>query len=98
MSYRVSAAENSHYMDEDERRTVGLYEGIDEALAACRYIIDRSLRELHDAGMEATELFRLWGVMGEDAWVVPLRDGLPKAEFSGQDYARIRSEDISQDR
>jgi hypothetical protein len=98
MSYKVSAAENPHYMDEDEWRTAGFYDGIEEALAACRYIIDRSLRELDDDRMRATELFRLWAVMGEDAWVVPLRDGLTKAEFSGRDYARLRSEDICQGR
>ena len=98
MSYRVSAAENSHYMDEDERRLVGVYEDIEQALAACRYVIDRSLRELHDEQMRPDELFRLWSVMGEDAWVVPVDEGLPMPDFSGRDYARLRSEDICEGR
>ena len=98
MSYQVSAAENSRYMDEAARRTVGIYDGLEEALAACRYVIDRSLRELDEEGLLATELFRLWGIMGEDAGVVPLRDDLPRPDFSGQDYARLRSEEICRHR
>jgi hypothetical protein len=94
MAYRVSAAENSHYRHGEER-TVGIYGGTEEALAACRYVVDRSLRELYEEGMQAAELFRSWGMMGEDAWAVPLLDGDPKVEFSGQDYARGRSEDIA---
>ena len=94
MSYRVNAADNTRYMDEAEWRTVGIYEGLEEALGACRYIIDRSLRDLYEGDMQAAQLFRLWGMMGEDAWVVPLTGAEPKPDFSGQDYARERSEDL----
>jgi hypothetical protein len=94
LGYQVNAAENSRYREESERRVVGVYEGVEEALSACRYVIDRSLRDLHEGEMQAAQLFLLWAVMGEDAWLVPLTEGEPEPAFSGQDYARMRSEDI----
>ena len=96
LSYQVNAAENSRYMDEEERRTVGVYDSLEEALGACRYLIDRSLRELHDGEMQAAHLFRLWGIWGEDAWIVPLGEGMLTPDFSGRHYARARSEDLCQ--
>ncbi|HEX2446567.1 MAG TPA: hypothetical protein VHK26_00055 [Methyloceanibacter sp.] len=48
--------DNFHYMDSRHRWTLGVFDTLDEALAACRRIVDEDLANLHEPGMSG-ELF-----------------------------------------
>ncbi|HEX8692904.1 MAG TPA: hypothetical protein VF746_10820 [Longimicrobium sp.] len=89
--YTVFVAENSAYMDRSAERRLGDFPAWDEAVAAARDVVERSLRELHAPPMDAEHLFRLYTLFGEDAYVVP--SGEPR-RFSAWDYARERSRQI----
>jgi hypothetical protein len=43
--------DNFHYMEEDERRELGTFATLEEALAACRTLVDRWLADNHKPGM-----------------------------------------------
>ena len=43
--YKVMVDDNFHYMDEDERWEYGTFPTVEEALAACRKVVDASLAE-----------------------------------------------------
>lgn len=89
--YTVFVAENSAYMDESEQRRLGDFPTWDEAVAAAREIVERSLRELHAPPMGAERLFRLYTLFGDDAYVVPSDDS---HRFSAWEYARERCHEI----
>lgn len=84
-------AENSAYMDESARRRLGDFPTWDEAVAAAREIVERSLRELHAPPMSAEHLFQLYTLYGEDAYIVPSDDS---HRFSAWEYARARCRQI----
>lgn len=86
--YTVRVADNFHYMDEDETYTLGAFPTWAEAVAAARRVVDRSLEELHQPGMDAEALFAQYTAFGEDPYIVPVPDG--EAEFSAWDYAKQR--------
>jgi len=48
--YRVVVDDNFHYMESDARWEKGTYETVEEALAACRGIVDQSLTESYEPG------------------------------------------------
>jgi hypothetical protein len=85
MPFTVIVNENSHYMDESESYTLGEFETAEEALAACKRMVDQDLAELHTAGMPAEDLYRQYTTFGRDPQIVP--DG----GFSAWDYAKARS-------
>jgi hypothetical protein len=89
--YTVFVAENSAHMDRSAERRLGDFATWDEAVAAAREIVERSLRELHAPPMGAGHLFRLYTLFGEDAHVVPADESRP---FSAWDYARERCRQI----
>lgn len=89
--YTVFVAENSAYMDESAQRRLGDFATWDEAAAAAREIVERSLRELHAPPMGAERLFELYTLFGEDAFVVPSDE---THRFSAWDYARERCRQI----
>ena len=55
--YRVMVDDNFHYMDIDARREQGTYETVEEALAACRGIVDHGLAEKYTPGVSAEALY-----------------------------------------
>jgi hypothetical protein len=44
--YRVMVDDNFHYMDEDERFEHGSFPTAEEAIAACKRIVDEILRSI----------------------------------------------------
>ena len=91
--YTVQVDDNSHYMDEDERSTLGEYETWDEAVAAAKKVVDDFLSENHKPGMIAGDLYTCYTMFGEDPFVLGDR---PESEdaFSAWDYAKRRCEDL----
>jgi hypothetical protein len=85
MPFTVIVNENSHYMDESESYTLGEFETAEQALAACKEMVDQDLAELHTPGVPADELYRQYTTFGRDPYIVPADD---RSKFSAWEYAK----------
>jgi hypothetical protein len=93
--YRVMVDDNYHYMDESERYQLGEYATLEEAVEACRNVVDRFLEETYRPGMTSGELITQYSMFGEDPWV---QGGAPgSVPFSARDYASRRVREICGD-
>jgi hypothetical protein len=90
MSYRVIVDENFHYMDSDERWELGVFDTAQEALAACRRMVDHDLMGIHKPGMSVADLMARYQAFGDEPFIVPI-DGAPAVEFSAWHYAEERA-------
>jgi hypothetical protein len=88
--YRVMVDDNFHYQDVDERWEQGTYETLEEALAACRAIVDQSLKEEYKPGMSAEALYGRYTSFGADPFIVVLDGADDSATFSAWSYAKER--------
>jgi hypothetical protein len=88
--YRVMVDDNFHYQDADERRTHGTYETVDEAIAACRGIVDRSLKEEYRPGISAEALYDRYKSFGDDPFIMVIDGAGDGATFSAWSYAEER--------
>lgn len=88
-AYKVMVNENSHYMDEAERYEHDRFHSCEEAIAACKKIVDDYLLANHSPGMAAEELFRSYTTFGEDPFVLTTDE---QCQFSAWNYARQRCE------
>ena len=90
-SYQVFVDDNYHHMDEEERYKHGDFATFEEALSACRAIVDEFLQDSVKKGVSADELYSVYTGFGEDPFIigepVPFR-------FSARDYARERCSQI----
>jgi hypothetical protein len=83
-------------MDESERVDHGvIFAEADEAVAACKAIVDGELTTMWQPGTTAKELYRLYIAFGPDPFVVPLNPKDPSVEFSAWTYAKKRCKDLS---
>jgi hypothetical protein len=82
--------DNFHYMDESERYQRGVFASAEEAIAACKRIVDEALSNLrlHNPGVGEQKLYELYKMFGEDPFVVPVNNSDDAVEFSAWDYAR----------
>ena len=102
MKYKVLVDDNFHYMDESERYEHGEFETYDEAVSACKKIVDMFLEhtlESKDKPIKAGELNFLYMAFGEDPFVVPCEKQIlnphPKGDwFSAWTYAAMRCEEL----
>jgi hypothetical protein len=92
--YKVLINDNAHYMDESERTDHGVFANADEAVAACKLVVDDDLNEMCTPGMTAKELYRLYVAFGPDPFVVPLNPKDPAVTFSAWTYAKERCLDV----
>jgi hypothetical protein len=92
--YKVLIDDNFHYAEEGPRLEHGTFDTAEEAITACRYIVDTFLRDSHRAGMSAAELYYRYTLFGEDPFIIVLEASAPAAPFSGWDYARERCQVI----
>jgi hypothetical protein len=91
--YKVMVDDNFHYMEEDERDEVGTFPTIEEAITACKQIVDNSLRHLAKGKTYTPdELYDYYVSFGSDPFIVALdsQDGRPS--FSAWNYAKGRSQ------
>jgi hypothetical protein len=86
--------DNFHYMDESERWELGVFASAEEALEACRRLVDRSLADGYKAGATAAELFAHYKSFGDDPFIVALDDA-PKPSFSAWTYAQARAVELT---
>jgi hypothetical protein len=92
--YKVRIDDNFHFEEEDERVEYGTFSTADEALDACRRLVDESLLAEYKDGETADELYERYTSFGDDPFVVAL-DGSPKVEFSAWTYARQRAQQFT---
>jgi len=95
MKYTVMVDDNFHYMDEQERYTLGEYETLEEAIVVCKSVVDRYLKEVYTPGATAEELYKHYVSFGEDPFILGVQairreDG----PFSAWTYAKKRCEEI----
>jgi hypothetical protein len=90
--YRVLIDDNFHYMDEDERYEYGMFGTTDEAIAACKWIVDRCLKSMMKPGMTAAALYELYVSFGEDPFVMAVDPTAARVKFSAWDNAKERCE------
>jgi hypothetical protein len=96
--YKVLVDDNFHYMDEDERYEHGVYETAEEAIEACRGIVDLSLQEAYKPGVSAEALYEHYVSFGEDPFIVVLDGADDNAKFSAWTYAKQHSRVICGER
>src|SRR5712671_1730930 len=93
-SYKVLINDNAHYMDESERADHGVFANADEAVAACKKIVDDDLNAMWKPGTTAKELYRLYVAFGPDPFVMPLNPSDLDVRFSAWTYAKGRSKEL----
>jgi hypothetical protein len=92
--YRVfSSTGLSPVYDLDDYDEVGQFATAEEALAAARGVIDRSLQQIVNPGMSAAELYDQFTSLGTSAFIRS-PDGQEAPEFVSFDYARQRCAEI----
>ena len=92
MKYQVFIDDNFHYMDETERITDGVFDTAAAAVAACKEIVDKSLRHLYKQHPDTAErLYDDYMDFGDDPFI---RSDAPDCKFSGWGYAKHRAKDI----
>lgn len=90
-NYIVRVEENSHYMDESERYTLGEFADAEAAVSAAKRVVDDDLHSLYQPGMSAENLYRHYTSFGRDAYIISNDES---CQFSAWDYARERCDEI----
>jgi hypothetical protein len=96
--YKVMVDDNFHHMDEEERYEHGVYETVEEAIAACHAIVNHSLQKAYKPGISAEALYELYTHFGDDPFIVVVDGADEKVEFSAWDYAKARSRIVCEER
>jgi hypothetical protein len=93
--YSVMIDDNFHYMDKEHRLHFGTFSTPEEAVAACREIVDDWLKSHKKPGMTAEDLYELYVLFGEDPFVVPTNHATAADKalwtFGAWDYAKERA-------
>ncbi len=90
-TFTVYIDDNFHYMDESERYTYGEYETYEQAVEACKAIIDKELESFNKNTDNDMNVYAQHCMFGEDPWITPTPEG--KKHFSARDYANQRCEE-----
>jgi hypothetical protein len=98
MSYKVVIDDNFHYQDETESAAHGVFATADDAIMACKAIVNGFLADAVEPGMSAADLYSQYTSFGDDPFVVPLNRTGPPVTFSSWDYARDRCQVICKDK
>jgi len=93
LPYKIMIDDNFDYLEENERAEFGTFATADEALDACRRLVDESLLAEYKDGETADQLFERYTSFGDDPFIVAL-EGAPKIEFSAWTYAKSRAREL----
>jgi hypothetical protein len=91
LRFTVFVDDNFHYMDQEERYQYGAFATWNEAVRACRQIVDEELLGMLKPGMTADQLFGQYTGFGSDPFIVSAESEAADQRFSAWDYARERS-------
>jgi hypothetical protein len=89
--YKVLVDDNFDYMDQDKRYEHGVFPTAEEAIAACKRIVDSNLNDFMQPGMTASELYGAYTGFGDDPFIVCVNAADERVRFSAWDYAEERS-------
>ena len=89
--YVVYVDDNFHYRDESERYKLGDFETCEEAVTACKKIVDEYFERGYEKGISFKELYGGYTTFGEDPFIVSDDE---KCRFSAWDYAKKRSREL----
>ena len=89
--YKVMVDDNFHYMDEEERYQHGVFPTAEQAIAACKKIVDDDLTSYIEPGMTEDALIAQYLLFGADPFIVPVNPDDAPIAFSAREYARERS-------
>jgi|WetSurMetagenome_2_1015567.scaffolds.fasta_scaffold94923_3 hypothetical protein len=87
MNYHVLEDDNFHYMDEDERIDLGVFDTVEEAINRAKKSVDDFLRENFRPGMTPEDLYRGYVDFGPDPFII---SDDSSCQFSAWDYAKVR--------
>jgi hypothetical protein len=91
--------DNFHFQDESERASHGTFATADEALTACRTIVDGFLADAFKPGMPPAALYEQYTLFGDDPWIASIDpNSAPAVVFSAWDYARKRCDEMAEGR
>lgn len=96
MKYAVFVDDNFHYGDgheEEVRYKLGDYDSCEEAVAACRGIVDRFFEQLGEKKFSFKELWEGYMMYGED----PFIQSDDECPFSAWSYAKQRCMELCKD-
>ena len=89
--YKVLVDDNFDYMDQDKRYQHGVFPTAEEAISACKRIVDSNLNHFMQPGMTASELYDAYTGFGDDPFIVCVNADDEPVGFSAWDYAKERS-------
>jgi hypothetical protein len=90
--FKVMVDDNFHYMDEEERYEHATFSTSEEAIAACKRIIDDELSEWAKGNITPDELYDLYISFGSDPFIVAVDSNDDRPCFSAWNYAKERSQ------
>ena len=89
--YKVMVDDNFHYMEEDERYEFATFSTIEEAIAACKRMVDDDLSALAKGkNYTPDDLYEHYVSFGSDPFIVALDPKDDRPCFSAWDYAKER--------
>jgi hypothetical protein len=92
--FRVVSYDNNYHMDQSESTDHNVFATAQQAVAACKAIVDDDLSAMWKPGTSARELYELYLAYGQDAFVMPVKPNGPEVEFSASRYAKEKSRDL----
>jgi hypothetical protein len=87
MKYTVFVDDNFHMGEEEERYKLGEYDSCQEAVEACKNIVEEFMSKGYSEGVSFKELWEGYMMFGEDPFI---QSGDPGCRFSAWDYAKQR--------
>ena len=73
----------------------GVFASADEAVIACKKVVDDDLASMWRPGTSGAELYRLYLAWGPDPFAIPVDPNDPSVEFSAWSYAEQRCEVVA---
>jgi hypothetical protein len=89
--YEVFVDDNFHFLDESERYRLGAFETCEDAVAACKKIVDEFLEKGYKKGMSFKELYEGYTGFGEDPFII---SNDKTCFFSAWTYAKKRCTEL----
>jgi hypothetical protein len=96
--YKVLVDDNYDYMDQDRRYEYGVFRTAEEAISACKSIVDSNLNGFMKPGMTASELYDAYTGFGDDPFIVGVNSDDEAVRFSAWEYAEERSRLVASQR
>ena len=91
LPFVVMVDDNFHYMDEDERWKLGAYATLDQAISACKNMVEACLADYCKPGMNSEQLYDQYVMFGDDPFILGPGDPV---KFSAWDYAKARAHEV----